>query len=193
MKYGELNLGQIEAVINRLGGMSGVERFLAGGLVLTERLAEITEGFQFTIDYTHKLEAMIAAGRYDWTNSDVTAKRFPLVGEGIIEFESKLFHFDRSVSSEQAVELIKADDTTNPYEPAKIEHLLSFGAKFPEEQRKYPIIGLGSVARVGGRRFVPYLHGSDAERRLDLHWFVFGWSPGCRFLGVRKLPSAASA
>lgn len=30
MKYGELNLGQIEAVVNKLGGMKGIERLLSG-------------------------------------------------------------------------------------------------------------------------------------------------------------------
>ena len=36
MKYGELNLGQIEAIVNRLGGMEGVQRFLSGELILKE-------------------------------------------------------------------------------------------------------------------------------------------------------------
>src|SRR3989338_3685971 len=30
MKYGELNLGQIEASVNKLGGMDGALRFLSG-------------------------------------------------------------------------------------------------------------------------------------------------------------------
>lgn len=30
MKYGELNLGQIEALVNKFGGMEGVGRFLSG-------------------------------------------------------------------------------------------------------------------------------------------------------------------
>ncbi|KKS43753.1 MAG: hypothetical protein UV48_C0016G0002 [Candidatus Azambacteria bacterium GW2011_GWA2_42_9] len=34
MKYGELNLGQIEAIANKLGGMEGVQRFLSGELVV---------------------------------------------------------------------------------------------------------------------------------------------------------------
>lgn len=34
MKYGELNLGQIEALVNKLGGMDGVRRFLSGELVV---------------------------------------------------------------------------------------------------------------------------------------------------------------
>lgn len=34
MKYGELNLGQIEAIVNKLGGMDGVKRFLSGQTIV---------------------------------------------------------------------------------------------------------------------------------------------------------------
>ncbi|MBU1032772.1 hypothetical protein KJ937_02475, partial [Patescibacteria group bacterium] len=36
MKYGELNLGQIEALVNKLGGMEGVRKFLRDELVVRE-------------------------------------------------------------------------------------------------------------------------------------------------------------
>ena len=36
MKYGELSLGQIEAMVNKLGGMEGVKRFLAGEIAISE-------------------------------------------------------------------------------------------------------------------------------------------------------------
>ncbi|MBU3942394.1 hypothetical protein KKA24_00245, partial [Patescibacteria group bacterium] len=36
MKYGELNLGQIEAIVNRLGWMDGVRRFLSDELEVKE-------------------------------------------------------------------------------------------------------------------------------------------------------------
>lgn len=36
MKYGTLNLGQIEAVVNKLGGMEGVERLLRGEVTVSE-------------------------------------------------------------------------------------------------------------------------------------------------------------
>ena len=49
MKYGELNLGQVEAVVNKLGGMEGVKRFLAG-----ETMAKETE-HEFDIWKTIKL------------------------------------------------------------------------------------------------------------------------------------------
>jgi len=34
MKYGEITLGQVEAIINKLGGMKGVKLFLSGELVI---------------------------------------------------------------------------------------------------------------------------------------------------------------
>jgi hypothetical protein len=37
MKYGELNLGQIEAVVNKLGGMDGVNRLLADELTISPK------------------------------------------------------------------------------------------------------------------------------------------------------------
>jgi len=36
MKYGELNLGQVEAIVNKLGGMDGAQRLLRGELTVFE-------------------------------------------------------------------------------------------------------------------------------------------------------------
>lgn len=36
MKYGKLNIGQIEAIVNNLGGMEGVEKFLRGEITVSE-------------------------------------------------------------------------------------------------------------------------------------------------------------
>lgn len=135
-----------------------------------------------TLDYGMSLEQMIAAGQYDWMNSDITKERFPIVGSGVVEFECKLFHFDRNVSSEEATRLIIADG----WQPAKIEHLLAFGAAKPEEQRKYPIIALGSVAEFADGRCVSCLCRDGAKRRLHLGWRHGGWGGDYRFLAVRN-------
>lgn len=145
------------------------------------------------VDYDMSLGEMIAAGNYDWKNDDITAKRFPIVGEGKVEFEDTIFHFDRDISSEDAVKEILAADSKNPWEPAKIENILAYGAKNPEDQRKFPIVGLGSVGEVDGDRYVSCLSGSDSGRRLYLSWWGGGWGARCRFLGVRKKVSQALA
>jgi hypothetical protein len=144
-----------------------------------------------SVDYAKTLPDMIAAGHFDWVNDDITPKRFPIKGTGIVELETKVFHFDRYISSKDAVAAIKADDKANPWEPATIEALLAYAAKHPDEQRQYPIIGLGSVAEVRGDRRVPYLRRHGAERSLRLSWWDGGWLDYSRFLAVRKLSSAA--
>ncbi|KKR48343.1 MAG: hypothetical protein UT86_C0007G0022, partial [Candidatus Magasanikbacteria bacterium GW2011_GWC2_40_17] len=71
--------------------------------------------------------------------------------------------------------------------PALYEELLAFGAKYPDEQRQFPIIALGSVWRgFGGRLRVAYLSRGGSERSLSLYWFGGDWNGFCRFLAVRK-------
>lgn len=120
------------------------------------------------IDYSLTLEDMIVAGRYDWVNNDITATRFPVKGEGTAEYEAKLFDFDRSISSEAAVRKIRAADRANPWEPARIEHLLAFGAKHPDEECRYPIVALGSVCVIRSDCYIPCVEGVDAGRFLLL-------------------------
>jgi hypothetical protein len=151
----------------------------------------LPESITFSVDFGRSLEQMIAAGNYDWKNDNITAKKFPVVGNGVEQFEAKLFHFNCDTASQANVNAIKADDPANPWEPGRIEYLLSFGEKYPEEQRKYPIVALGSVAKVSGDRCVPDLDRYDTGRGLYLSWWDFGWRGHDRFLAVRKLPSAA--
>lgn len=142
----------------------------------------LPEKFTLEVDYDKSLEEMIAAGRYDWKNSDITADRFPVKGKGKKKAEVELVHFNRDISSEDAI----AEMDKLGLRPATIEELLAFGAANPDIQRKFPIVALGSVAEVSGSRFVAYLRRVWSERSLSLGWFAFDWNPDCRFLAVRK-------
>jgi hypothetical protein len=57
---------------------------------------------------------------------------------------------------------------------------------YPEEQRKFPVVALGSVAEVRGERNVPDLYRRGAERDLNLSWLDGDWIGSCRFLAVRN-------
>ncbi len=72
------------------------------------------------------------------------------------------------------------------WEPGRIEHLLVFGGKYPDAQLKNPIVALGSVGKVGGDLYVPYLYRCGSERNLCLGRFDGDWGAHYRFLAVRK-------
>ena len=141
-----------------------------------------------TVDHAQSLSQMILGCACNWNKPDITAKKFPpVVGEGIVTYEWKLFHFNHDTFSDNAKTAIEEDDPANPWMPADIGCLLAFGKKHPEEQRKYPIVALGSVARVSLLRHVPCLRGDGACRWLSLRRWSGGWLGYFRFLAVRPV------
>jgi len=138
--------------------------------------------YPITVDYGQNLAQMIEVGKYDWVNSDITAKNFPTKGKGKDNLETEIVHFGRSMSSEQVL----ADLDKMGLRPATLPELLAFGAKHPELQRQFPIVALGSVSLVHGNRGVAYLYHDERERYLFLDWFDCDWYDYVRFLAVRK-------
>ena len=187
------HIGLVEDFAHKLAGNRGGKWAREGSLFLRQEpcwkdpLAELGDTVIIEVDYSLTLEQMVVAGHYDWKNDAITAKNFPVKGTGIVQFEARYFHFDKDASSEAAVEAIVGEDPANPWGPAQTEHTLSYGAKYPEEQRKFPIVGLGSSARVDGLRSVLCLSEVGSERDLGLGWWGGGWRRHCRFLAVRKI------
>lgn len=139
--------------------------------------------FNLTVNYDQSIEDARKRGNYDWENSDITSKNFPTNRKGTADVTIKLVHFDRSISSENAIkELDKIG-----LRPAETHELLALGASYPELQREFPIIALGSVWRDRYVcRSVPYLRRCGSERRLDRDWFGNDWLEHCRFAAVPK-------
>lgn len=150
--------------------------------ILLAKKEAISNLFKIAVNYCMSLKDMISAGKYDGVNSDINDKNFPTEKHGHEEVETRLIHFDRNISTENAIkELDKMD-----LRPANLAELLAFGAKYPDEQRKFPIVALGSVWRGMDDRFVAYLWGYSGTRGLDLDWFSYDWHALSRFLAVRK-------
>lgn len=192
----DLTAGQLNSLVKKVGGHDQALRILSGDLKIqllsttAEAAVVPTPVDQFlTIEPDLAFEDRITRGNYGWRNSDLTEKRFPVTAEQVGDWEWKLFHFDRDISSEEDIRLMKEDG----YDAGQIGHILTFGEKYPEEQRKYPIIGLGSVARVSLRRRVPGLWVGDGRRELGLDWFGNAWGRSYRFLGVRRRSVSSGA
>jgi hypothetical protein len=181
----------IEAVED-LGGGDEQLRRIETNADLRQELAKLIVGqnasstgnfHRVTVDRDKKLKAMIQAGRYDWTNSDITDKHFPVEGSGVVEVDIELVHYGHTMSTDAVLKNLD----TRGLRPAKIEELLALGAAKPELQREFPIIVLGSVWRDPvGCQFVPCLVWGGSKRDLDLNWIDGTWGGLCRFLAVRK-------
>ncbi len=162
-----------------------------GGDCLLEKVADLLASearsatktaFPVTVDYRWSLDAMIKAGRYDWVNSDITAKHFP-VKPGPTEVSIELVYFDRAMTSDDVL----AELARRGLWPATLPELLAFGAKYPEKQREFSIVALASVwRRWYGHRSAPCLWWDAPERVLDLGWLDGRWGAHYRFAAVRK-------
>ena len=125
------------------------------------------------------LAEQIKAGKFDWVNPDIESN----FKAGDLRGETKLYHFDRSISSEDAVEEMAKEG----YLPANISELLAY-AKDDWNGTDWAV-ALGSVALVDGYRLVPYLHRSAAERNLYLLWWHGDRGGRYWFLAVRNSQS----
>jgi len=156
------------------------------GNELAKKMIEVVDvkpTYNIIVDYNRSLADMIKAGNYDWVNSDINAKHFPIKGKGKHELTATLFHFDRYIESDDAI----AEMDKQGYRPATIEELPALGEKYPELQKEFPIVALGSVWRgPSGDRYVAYLGWNGLERGLGLDWFGSRWSARWRFLALRK-------
>jgi len=143
----------------------------------------VRDGFWVVVDYSKSLTEMISAGNYDWVNSDISEKNFPVNGKGQIESNIELIHYGKSMSSEDVIQ----DMETKGLRPATLSELLAFGKSYPDKQREFPIVALGSVWRnLFGTRFVAFLSSFDSKRLLHLCIWGGGWVESCRFAAVRK-------
>lgn len=166
----------------RLSNQAGLKRILKDALLPSEEKLAVPH-YTVTVDYGVSLADMIAAGKYDWTNSDITAKHFPVKGEGKAEVEIQLVHFDRVMESDDVIRELDRQGLR----PAAIEELLAFGAKYPDMQREFPIVALKTVwQHANGNRLVNCLRRYGSERRLSLYWFGFRWHEFYRFAAVRR-------
>lgn len=125
---------------------------------------------------TKSLSELIASKKFDWVNPDIE-KHFTL--EDVQGTEYKLYHFDRTIFSEDAMKEMEKEG----YSAANFHELLLWD----KWNDKDWVVALGSARKVDGDRRVPYLGEGGSGRKLGLGWWDGGWGSGYRFLAVRNL------
>lgn len=143
----------------------------------------VSQKHPVTVGYGVSMAKMVKAGKYDWVNGNITQENFPSEGNRTAEVDTVLVHLNKVASTD---EVLRHLDSLG-LRPATIAELMAFGVKYPEIQREFPVIALGSVWQdsAGGRRS-PGLGRGGADRRLALSWIDYVWNGVCRFLAVSK-------
>ena len=138
---------------------------------------------ELLVNYDLSIEALVKECGCDYNNDDITSKNFPTKRTGQRKVGTKTYHFNKVMTSEEAIAEMKKDG----FRPAETHELLAYGIKNRDEQRKYPIVGLGSVWQSWyGYRRVACLDSNAGERSLYLLYFGRRWLVGYRFLAVRE-------
>ena len=147
-----------------------------------EGFAVTEQQFVLVVDRTKSVEEVIAAGNYNYANPDINSGRCPSIRAETIG-DATLFHLDEELTTDEY--LARLDEMG--YRAADVFELLVFGAQYPDEQLKYPILALGQDVRdSGGLVCVACLDYWGGKRELDLLLRAFRWSRLCRVLAFRK-------
>lgn len=188
MKYPRVDMGQMEATINMHGGYDNWLRMLRGEIVV--RFEQVGEA-QFVLDLNYgafasqeeMFSGLLSEGKYNGVSPDVTFEHYRIEPcSGIWRVTCDLVHPNQSHRTEDALFQMGSLGLRRP----RIEHCLAFGAKYPEEQRKHPIvIACAPWVYRFGHGFLPVLDVSAGHRELNLNSVEDGWIPYDRWLAVR--------
>jgi len=139
--------------------------------------------FPVAVNYDLPVEAAIQAGDYQAVHPAIASNNFPPTRRGQAELEIMLVRFDDRMTSEDVVRKLDEEGLR----AAELHEFLAFGAQYPDVQRNFSVVGLGSVWRDRkSYRNVPCLYAASEGRHLDLHWWDDGWYSHSRFAAVRK-------
>ena len=135
------------------------------------------------VNYDLSLRDAIEAGDYQAVNASITIENFPSSKSGVSKEDIFLMRFEGRMTSEEVVHALSKKGMRH----GELREFLAFGATYPEMQRKFSVIGLGSVWRdKKGYGNVPCLYTASEGRYLDLHWWDDAWYSYSRFAVLRK-------
>lgn len=141
--------------------------------------------YPVSVDYEMSVEELVRLGQYHWASNEITSENFSTKRSGTVEVVVELVHFNRAILFDQA----RRELDCMGYRPAELHELLAFGKKYPDIQRKFPIVALGRASYRWADHSVPCLGGNRGNRsnRTLYHRLPDGpCREAYRFAAVRK-------
>jgi len=191
-KYMEISKAVVNEVLGLGGNDDDIRRILTDRSLRSE-IANLIVGakkvlrdiFSVNTNYDLSIADLIKACNLSWTNDDITDEHFVVSKVGREESKLVYVHLDRIATTREVLEYMKE----NNLQPADIKQLLSFGKQNPDEQRKHPIVELGSLWRDSyGDLGAAFLGQGGGGRGLYLDYAnpELQWFGGDRFLAVSQ-------
>lgn len=139
--------------------------------------------YRVQVDYSQSIAEMVKAGKFDTVPPNFRPEQFPISGHGMVPTAISLLHFNRPMTSESVVREMGSQGLR----PAMIEELLTLGTQYPDLQRHFQIMALGSMAHDGSEHpRIPALHCFNGRRELMLLWYEADWDQTCYFAAVPR-------
>ncbi len=169
MKYGELNLGQVEAIVNKLGGMDGVHKFLSGAIV-------------------RMVESLIDCDTNPFVPKDWEVEEHKKGGKLVLDLSKVRLHLSPNQQDDKVIEgnKLRKELASEPVLNANVlDYLLAHPELIPEEWKKDEcgnnryIFFWGTIYHSDdGDLFVRCLswYGGAWKWRWDSYWLDDDWS-----------------
>jgi len=181
----DLTVGQLNALVKKLGGEDVVRGILGGAIeVVTNMISFIVATFTVIVDRTKSVDELVKDGGFGRVHDCITSRNIPSP-EDVTKQEEELvlFCFDGDMSSDA----IRAEMDKEGCEPADIWDLIAFAKMKPRFKVRFVIIALESIWLGRGGIALPALEGDNS---LTLRIKSHPWNTLFQFLARRRKKSA---
>jgi len=166
--------------------------------------------YPVTVDYSLPLWEMVTVGRrypravdcsrplkkkvvtvgrlYSMAYEIFTPPGWPSQNVGKVDVELHLVRLGHHTHTWDTLKELYRQD----FRPATLRELFAFGAKYPDLQKKFPVVAIDSALRQGvgddkcDGKYVVHFSFWLGDPDGDIDWGGLGFSSDCRFLAVRK-------
>jgi len=160
MKYASLELGTIEAIVNKLGGMEGAQRFLRGDAEVVIKNHVIDCDANPYVPDGWKVEEHIKGGELRWNPDEV---------ELYLCDEQK----GGSIEGNELRKKLKGQPVLNA---CVLDYLLANPQLIPEEWKGKAVFFWGTIYRYSnGDLFVRYLYWYGEQWYWDFNWLDYNF------------------
>ena len=165
MKYASLDLGTVEAIVNKLGGMDGVKKFLSGVLTVVCAVLRIDRAKPFDPEFVGK----------GWKIAEQDERSLALTELDMskVKLETVLKNGEKCVSGEEKLKRLKAADHVR-LDAAIFQALWENQGLIPEEWKKVGAVYFDGTVLLNpdGDRYVLYLYWHDGRWDWHYRWIV---------------------